>query len=451
MAALCKLLESVKDHFDAQAKSLKIALLSMGHDNPTKLVELLMRLLAKRGEFASKGDPTHIDIGYHYTESQNMNSIRAEGLLTATERRQRNINSKLNGSALGDGIYTCDDPDRYHKSYGDVGILLARLQGPVVSSSGGYFGLGAGKDFDPNKTCKTHSAVVPRTSAQCVPLLAFSCANRVGAYITSIQSQIQSLIDSHFNVDIASQNIFASNTLAAAGTFGFGATAAGPTSSLASFGGGPFGSVTPAVPPFGTNPFAPSAAPAPFGAPIVFTAPAIPAPAPAGFGSGQSVRVSALNFGSDQPAFVPVPANNHTPINKTLTYVAPETLNYDALKGIPAGRLNPPSPNDKCGICLDGVQIRDLVGLAPCCKQIFHHECIVKAMSISGKCPTCATSLKGRQGSMPSGGMTISLNSSTACSGHAPGTITIQYSIPSGTQKAYHRLVHWCSSLSSIE
>jgi hypothetical protein len=132
-------------------------------------------------------------------------------------------------------------------------------------------------------------------------------------------------------------------------------------------------------------------------------------------------------------------ATSSTSMNKTLTYVAPESLAGSAMqKVIVVSGTELIYNSDECAICLDPLTAQ-VVGRIIVCGHLFHHSCIAAAVAQKSRCPFCSVDLDEPQGTMPSGTMTISFNSTLACSGYGLGTIIIQYSIPSGVQKHYHR------------
>ena len=70
------------------------------------IVILTERMLVKQEEFRKAGKPCVIDLGFHYTQPENLQSIQAGGLMTKQERDSNKIRARHNGSALGDGVYT---------------------------------------------------------------------------------------------------------------------------------------------------------------------------------------------------------------------------------------------------------------------------------------------------------------------------------------------------------
>jgi deltex len=148
-------------------------------DRPASFVRLLSvetimaatkRLLAIQELNRAAGKPTTVDLGYHYTSEENLTSIREHGLLTTSERSSQNIKAKKDhGETYGAGIYTAENPIAYHGTYGDVGILVARLLGTNAD-----FGDHAA-DLDSLNVFRNQGKefAVLATSLQCIPILVF--------------------------------------------------------------------------------------------------------------------------------------------------------------------------------------------------------------------------------------------------------------------------------------
>ena len=99
------------------------------------MVFMATDMLDKQEEYVKAGVNGYIDTGYHYTKSQNLTKIRSHGLMTAAERSEKNVTSTIGGSFFGDGIYTANNGTNF-KGFGDVGIIVCRLQGNVVRTTG---------------------------------------------------------------------------------------------------------------------------------------------------------------------------------------------------------------------------------------------------------------------------------------------------------------------------
>ena len=93
------------------------------------LVPLIKRLLIKQTEFQTDNKPFRVEIGYHYTQLNNLEHIRNHGLLTREDQKQLGIVGKHHGNALGDGTYTANKPQKYLGRYGNTGLLVVRIRG----------------------------------------------------------------------------------------------------------------------------------------------------------------------------------------------------------------------------------------------------------------------------------------------------------------------------------
>jgi hypothetical protein len=175
--ALLDLHETIQGHEAGQPPIISTAAVA------DDLVWLVKRMIVKRDEHQSKQICTHVDLGYHYTQHGNLERIRTDGLLSLKERTERKIQSNYNGSQCGDGIYTCSDPTSY-RSYGPVGLLVARLKGTTASVVS-------------DETYAVGNLVVLRSCEQCVPLVQFT--SEPCELLRRYHSTLQSLIDTFFN------------------------------------------------------------------------------------------------------------------------------------------------------------------------------------------------------------------------------------------------------------
>mmetsp|Transcript_13666 Transcript_13666/g.31764 ORF Transcript_13666/g.31764 Transcript_13666/m.31764 type:complete len:133 (-) Transcript_13666:341-739(-) len=77
--------------------------------------------------FQDNGMPSDVTLGYRFTDSVNMRSIRQHGLQTrAEQKRNRTKSSRTGGATFGNGIYLGNNPDAF-SGYGDVGLFVAIL------------------------------------------------------------------------------------------------------------------------------------------------------------------------------------------------------------------------------------------------------------------------------------------------------------------------------------
>jgi hypothetical protein len=195
------------------------------------MVVLAERLMETQDTFKMAGKPHRVDLAYHYTQKGNMASIQTNGLLTKKERSRHHIPVKENGSTFGDGIYTANNPFCFRK-YGEVGLLVARLQGtvqwvdfsgpeppqpPPPSMEDGSFDTVMGNKFRRyiRLTC-WHDAtdnterdeVVLLTSQQCLPLLQYDTdlipndSTAKGWFVNPMEEfhiALQRVVDEFFN------------------------------------------------------------------------------------------------------------------------------------------------------------------------------------------------------------------------------------------------------------
>ena len=128
------------------------------------IVYLAERLLMTQKDFKDRNVPWRVDIAYHHTQSINLKTIKTNGLLSRQEREDRNICSKFNGIAHGEGIYCSQDPVRFaNQRYGDTTILLARMKGTESRDS---------RSNDCNTILRNGFCVLKYCN-QCVPLFQF--------------------------------------------------------------------------------------------------------------------------------------------------------------------------------------------------------------------------------------------------------------------------------------
>jgi Ring finger domain len=170
----------------------------IGRDDLVFVAERFFRTVEM---FHSHGKPCHVDLGYHYTRSANLDRIRTDGLLSRHEREATNVISHFNGSRFGDGIYTAKNPFAYHGRYGDVGLVVARVLGCVGPADGStcdsiQVHSGQRAEFSVLKTC-----------GQCLPIFQFKSAlvmpyfeDHPGNFqLFRLHEDLQALMDSIIN------------------------------------------------------------------------------------------------------------------------------------------------------------------------------------------------------------------------------------------------------------
>ena len=78
--------------------------------NLLDLVYFANCLFDTQDNFRAAGVSTTVDLGYHYTSSDNMPLVCQNGLLTKADREAVGIQSTFNGATFGDGVYTSNNP-----------------------------------------------------------------------------------------------------------------------------------------------------------------------------------------------------------------------------------------------------------------------------------------------------------------------------------------------------
>eukprot|EP00547_Thalassionema_nitzschioides_P011625 CAMPEP_0194259772 /NCGR_PEP_ID=MMETSP0158-20130606/44349_1 /TAXON_ID=33649 /ORGANISM="Thalassionema nitzschioides, Strain L26-B" /LENGTH=542 /DNA_ID=CAMNT_0038999691 /DNA_START=253 /DNA_END=1881 /DNA_ORIENTATION=- len=181
---------------------LKMNAINFSLVNTDDMVFLAERVFKLQGKYKLSGKDTTVDIGYHYTRSENMHTIRTEGLLNFPERQSSNINAGFNGARLGHGIYTGSNPYSYH-SYagGDVCLFVARLKGLTCSD------MKTCPDTVLGRPDRTDEICVLGASDQCVALVKFNPSlveinqgKCVGNYMVyTYHCMLQEVVDAFFN------------------------------------------------------------------------------------------------------------------------------------------------------------------------------------------------------------------------------------------------------------
>jgi hypothetical protein len=158
---------SFSEYTDLQEITVRPVMDLIGTDAMLSLVE---RMIELQELFDAEKKNTRVDIGFHYTQSSNLESIRESGLLTKAERDDRGVNSKYNGSTYGDGIYTGNNPFAFRK-FGDICLLVARLRGwSEYHCAARPSGKPDTVIVQPNEQGEM---VILAQSSQCVPLASF--------------------------------------------------------------------------------------------------------------------------------------------------------------------------------------------------------------------------------------------------------------------------------------
>ena len=131
------------------------------------------------------------------------------GLLTKCDRESSQIQSNYNGSAFGDGIYTCSNPDDFTR-YGNVGLIVAQMQGRLEEVSSKYAKnrqrqvWSGDTGIAQNKSPMYADMRVLRESSQCLPLVRYDTSavtqtNAGRRALYQFHRQLQRLVDDFFN------------------------------------------------------------------------------------------------------------------------------------------------------------------------------------------------------------------------------------------------------------
>lgn len=426
------------------------------------MVYMTNRMLELRDTFQAKGKDVSVDIGYHYTSSSALKHIQQDGLMTHCDRLS---NKKLNQQEVepkhallfGDGVYTGNFPAEFIK-YGEIGILVARLQGQKfrvqpddVNIGGtlknysmkplnkadtlGQAAVDAGFDtIIGNKSIGRQpyyrlDEVVLLRSSQCIPLVYFP-SSLIKYYHTEVPEPIKHYLDAmekatntYLNQPHLQQKTLPSHSSTTTKPFQVGVVPSPtkkrpkqrPKKAPPSSGIGPVTQLA-----VGTQPFA-------FGTqrPIV-TGPLLP------------LVSSTSGFGTN-PTFGWYPNTSSAVKEELITYTAPNHLPLPDLS-----KLVPPkvwNALDLCSICHDTLGNDTSLLLQTKCNHIYHKECLQTALQHSHKCPSCQIGIVGVKltGKSPSGTMKVSVKQDISCQGYdTVGCIEIKYDIFEGVQKSYH-------------
>ena len=175
------------------------------------MVHCAEQFLAKQDDFADKGIPTNVDIGYHYTSEKSMTTIRTHGLLTKADRLSSGIHSSFHGLNFGDGIYTTNNPYASTR-YGEVGLIVARLQGNTFRFNDRRLQYQNATTIVGNLQARAccgkwseesdpYDEIVLRTSSQCLPLVRYSRTEyrKDSQHVHRCAAKMTRLVDELFN------------------------------------------------------------------------------------------------------------------------------------------------------------------------------------------------------------------------------------------------------------
>jgi hypothetical protein len=162
------------------------------------LMYTVERFLETRDIFQMQGKDTRVDLGYHFTKSENLKYIQMNGLMTRSDRRAKGVDRNFNGDSFGDGVYTGNNIHSC-QYYGDVGLIVARLRGdqkPAVRRGIGFIG-----DTAVAHIGQQNEMVILQQSSQCIPLVHFrrSTSNTNQASFWECHKKLQYICDQIFH------------------------------------------------------------------------------------------------------------------------------------------------------------------------------------------------------------------------------------------------------------
>ena len=78
------------------------------------------------------GENCVMDLGFHYTQSQNIDKIKKWGLMVPKDRNAKGVTSaRRHGDMFGEGIYSGNNPFSF-QAYGETGVIVARIHPKTV-------------------------------------------------------------------------------------------------------------------------------------------------------------------------------------------------------------------------------------------------------------------------------------------------------------------------------
>ncbi|CAB9500114.1 Probable E3 ubiquitin-protein ligase DTX2 [Seminavis robusta] len=114
---------------DVHWKSLVQA---VGKDDMVFLAEKMMQCQADFTTSTTSACGSSVEIAYHYTHQERLDSIRQDGLLSRTQIASNTNFQARHGAAFGEGVYVGNNPYAF-RSYGDTGLLVAILKGNAAT------------------------------------------------------------------------------------------------------------------------------------------------------------------------------------------------------------------------------------------------------------------------------------------------------------------------------
>ena len=437
------------------------------------MVFIAKRMLDLQSKFISSNVNGFIDVGYHYTNDENLNQIRTNGLLSKLERQSQNVVSRrANGSVFGDGIYTANNPKSF-LNFGPVGLLVGRLQGKAIRVSQSLMRSAqidantvigdktahrsnmrtretTMQDSDGWPKADTFHEIVLSSSSQCLPMVKYRrelLQQNGGEYCLKLLEQsLQTILDQILNEGLQrpfSMPPLINNSLAGSSQPGRRVVVSTASNSLNFSNSSNLANNQQLMSLTPSGPIAINVATSNQGLSIALnqhrghslrskTVPVKKTTRPAKKVT-TAPRKKVATSKKKASRILPPPAT-YTPA--TLSYTAPTSL----VNGIQPGTLkNPPISQDmsqECAICLDSLSCSACSALTVC-SHVFHTRCVQEAFKRKPQCPTCRKAVSAPQGKSPSGTMNVTFDSSK-CAGFQKNTIQITYAIHSGHQMNYH-------------
>jgi len=352
----------------------------------SEIFALAERFMFCRRVFENAGKPVHVTVAFHYTNPENLPSIRKVGLLTSMQQQ--------NGSNFGRGIYVGTNPHAF-SCYGQAGIMLLIFQGTVklVDQYSTRDSVSGVDSFLGNKLMKVagqkasfpksgyFDEIILQQSAQALPFVSYpQTAINNAELMYDLQCNLQKAADHFFNE--------------------------GRTTTVRR--------VLPSL--------------------------------KEDFAFELKLRTQ-LSLKARQK-IAAQPASKRNKATTTVSPSILEQVQCSSpTKRVSSKRQKPFSivalfVAGDCPICMVPLNEQGAVARLSKCGHSFHQGCIEKAlqMSSNNKCPVCRTVTgDGPIGTCPKGTMTIQLKPDLHCAGHkSHGTFVLTYDIPSGTQSACH-------------
>lgn len=355
--------------------------------------EIIEALMDTQSEFKAKSAPTHVTVGYHYTDSSNLSNIEVQSLLTFRTGRI---------GYYGRGLYTANNPGAF-SNYGPTGLMCAVLKGVTKRIATGGMDLsttmdtGIGNkhgliDFT-NMAPLYRDEYVLRSSQQCVPLICYYAGQDVlcdafFARLQQCQADLQRLFDHFFNEATLTPPLRVEWPL---------------DQDRDHYRG------------------------------IADTLMQIPIRLPSPL---FNVRTTGWFTGRGSHEFtIPAIFPYTAPSIQLLSTRAPcYNKSFTILTQAELAR----TAYGSCTICLSTLRSKGAVVKLLKCNHVVHQACLASSFKKCSTCPSCTQNLAELQGTSPSGVMSLK-GMVERCAGYETGsTIVITYRVRGGTQEMYH-------------